>query len=824
MKIRQKQLIIPLTFLLFLGAQQAASSQITSNWTASGGNANFYNLGNWDNGIPGSDDEAVFAIAGPFTVNMDNDAFIKTFTHVIGTLTLTGGNELNVGSTLELNGFLAVANEGSTLNLQTDMHLGVDEQAGVVLLNGADCDVAGDALLGLNGNVGGLTANGNGTTFSSDVLFVGLSGEGNLLIQNSAVVNSTIGQVGISQAFAGEATVTGNGAQWNNENSLAVGVGSGNGTLNIVNGGRASSDATGSIGANSGSSGTVNVHGTGSAFSITGLVNVGDNGVGALNVSNGGNATVDLLRIGRTTTADGEVNVGNGGVVDSTTLIVGRAGSGELNISDGGDVTSEFGTIGETATGIGEVTLTGAGSQWSVNDFLIVAENDGMGALNIQNGSRTVVGVNAFIGGFASTQTTTTGMINVTGENSELVVPDFLMVGNNGTGTLGVSDEGSVVAGTVRIGRRPNSSGAALVFNEGFILADNVVVGREGEGVLSITNMGTVACNTAIIGELPGGTGAISVSDFSALDCIDLEVGAVGTGLLNIRDSGFVNVMGDAVIQPNSEVVMGNPNSGFAGQLAVNGTTTISGDLRLFSAANVSGDIELIDDGSIISLADDISIIDNVSSFGRNIFVQLDTALNFLKTFTGNAPFLGEGTAKFYGQVEPGLTTDSLSFAGNVELESTAELKMQIGGSIPGVSYDQLLVGGDISLAGDLSIEIVNNYTPVAGQEYTLIEIDELRSNVFNGLGQGAVVQTVGNLDLVINYFGGDGNDITVVAVPRNALLGDVNLDGVVDLLDVGPFVILLSNNVFQTEADVNQDGIVSLLDVGPFVAILSGG
>lgn len=57
-----------------------------------------------------------------------------------------------------------------------------------------------------------------------------------------------------------------------------------------------------------------------------------------------------------------------------------------------------------------------------------------------------------------------------------------------------------------------------------------------------------------------------------------------------------------------------------------------------------------------------------------------------------------------------------------------------------------------------------------------------------------------------------------------DVLLGDVNLDGEVNLLDVGPFVDLISLNTFQDEADINLDGAVNLLDVGPFVDLLSGG
>ena len=55
-------------------------------------------------------------------------------------------------------------------------------------------------------------------------------------------------------------------------------------------------------------------------------------------------------------------------------------------------------------------------------------------------------------------------------------------------------------------------------------------------------------------------------------------------------------------------------------------------------------------------------------------------------------------------------------------------------------------------------------------------------------------------------------------------LLGDVNCDGAVDLLDVGPFVDLLTTGGFSDKADVNEDGAVDLLDVGPFVDLISGG
>ena len=54
-------------------------------------------------------------------------------------------------------------------------------------------------------------------------------------------------------------------------------------------------------------------------------------------------------------------------------------------------------------------------------------------------------------------------------------------------------------------------------------------------------------------------------------------------------------------------------------------------------------------------------------------------------------------------------------------------------------------------------------------------------------------------------------------------LLGDMNVDGVVNLIDVQPFVELLSSGVFMANGDVNEDGAFDLNDVAPFVGLLTG-
>ena len=58
---------------------------------------------------------------------------------------------------------------------------------------------------------------------------------------------------------------------------------------------------------------------------------------------------------------------------------------------------------------------------------------------------------------------------------------------------------------------------------------------------------------------------------------------------------------------------------------------------------------------------------------------------------------------------------------------------------------------------------------------------------------------------------------------PPSVILGNVSRDGEVNLLDIPPFVTILSVGGFQIEADFDRDGVTDFLDISPFVTKLSG-
>ena len=73
--------------------------------------------------------------------------------------------------------------------------------------------------------------------------------------------------------------------------------------------------------------------------------------------------------------------------------------------------------------------------------------------------------------------------------------------------------------------------------------------------------------------------------------------------------------------------------------------------------------------------------------------------------------------------------------------------------------------------------------------------------------------------DRVGNTANGDLVSISVGGV----LLGDINCDGELNLLDVQPFVDLLASGTFNPKGDFDGDGAITLLDVSGFVGALGG-
>ena len=171
---------------------------------------------------------------------------------------------------------------------------------------------------------------------------------------------------------------------------------------------------------------------------------------------------------------------------------------------------------------------------------------------------------------------------------------------------------------------------------------------------------------------------------------------------------------------------------------------------------------------------------------------------------------------------------DGLRFAGfgsSVELNELGQIAFFAGLTTDGESFSTGIFVADAD--GQLT-EIVRTGDVIDASDDPLTE--DLRTVALLRFGAeddtGGLTSSFNNSGQLAFYaFFADGSEAIIVssrAVARPVPLGDCNQDGVVNFLDIAPFIAILSSGGFRVEADINEDGIVNFLDISPFVVILS--
>jgi T5SS/PEP-CTERM-associated repeat protein len=121
-----------------------------------------------------------------------------------------------------------------------------------------------------------------------------------------------------------------------------------------------------------------------------------------------------------------------------------------MTIRDAVVVNSRNGYIGYNSGSAGTVAVNGAGSKWVNSENLIIG-NDGSGAMNITNGGM-VNNTSPYFTSYIGLNSGSTGTVTVDGSGSKWTNNGDLYVGCNGQGTLTISNKGLVsVAGTLSI-------------------------------------------------------------------------------------------------------------------------------------------------------------------------------------------------------------------------------------------------------------------------------------------------------------------------------------------------------------------------------------
>ena len=654
----------------------------------------------------------------------------------------------------------------------------VSGQGNLVVRNGSTVTSnSGTAFIGeSNGYTGTATVDGSGSRWNnSGSLFVGVSGTGTLNVTNGGVVSNTVGLIGAASISTGSVTVDGSGSQWNNSFDLSVGN-SGTGTLNVTNGGVVS-NAGGIIGDDSGSTGIVTVDGSGSQWNNSGILFVGNSGTGTLNVTNGGVVSSTAGAIGFNSAANGTATVDGSGSQwnNSSDLSVGTFGTGTLNVTNGGVVSNRTGLIGinSGSTG-GSVTVDGSGSQWN-NSFSLFVGSFGTstGTVNVTNGGLVSVG--------GTTNIRTTGTVTVGGGRFEFGETDLTSFGRIG-GTSGS------LAGNVNISGIHNVANLTVFQNSNFDISE---VNTANTGILFGSAFLATALNNQSTGELRtlssdfvrfegvGSTNAGQINNYGGVteftnDLTNLSGGEIdASGVIRVGE--LSNLSGGTIILTNGSLIADQMIFNEAGGF-INGRGVIEAADGFSNYGNIAlsggttdfrGEVLNSVDGLIVTSGNATTTFFDGLEHQGEIRTQTGSSVVIFEDYSGAGNFTGTGDVFIEGSVNPGNSPAAISFGGNLFLGSESLIHFEIADDSFG-DFDSLLIAGDLTIDGELSVSLLDEFTLSANQQFLIADVLGSTFGEFTSFGEGDVVGNFGGRDLFVTYQAGNGNDIALfTAVPE---------------------------------------------------------
>jgi fibronectin-binding autotransporter adhesin len=637
-----------------------------------------------------------FSTSGNGTLSVTNSGTVDAANMIVGNAgtgtlninsggTVTGSN-VSLGDATTGEGSININGSSSSLTIAPRTLLGFTSGGDITLGNSGSANMNisnGGRMNNINATLGqqasgsaSVTVNGSGSRWdNTGYLRVGDAGSADITLSNSAALNTDSAVLGSAESGSGNVNVI--NANWNNSNGLVVGSG-GSGNLVIAYGSTVNSTTT-TVASASTSNGSVTVSNNGTSLNNTGALTVGRRGDGNLTINSAASVTNSNGIIASYSTSNSSVNItdNNSSWNNSGYLDVGRSGTGQLNISNGARVNNADAYIGRNNTGTGTVNVDGSGTRWQNNGYLQIGRY-GSGTLNVQNGGRVDNTI-----GYLGRSSGSDGTANIQGNGSSWNNANDLQVGGTtfgrgGTGTLNVSDNGTVNVGET----------------------------------LQVWDSSTVNLNNATIN-------AATIS---------------GNGEFNFN-SGTINLSNDLLLNANSS--LNNLNLSAIKTLSVNGTTTLAADdILTLDGGNFSTG-SLVTEGyfdfkrGTFNLTNDDFTVNSTGLMGS--LVQLNQG-QIINVSNNSAVFDGSVLSLNNAQ----FNTDTMINAGALNIEGSAarfsanttinygDIAMQ--GSFATLDGDNLFNNGLINGQGRINASLSNN----SSGEIALYRNDNLR---FTGIG-----------------------------------------------------------------------------------------
>jgi hypothetical protein len=858
------------------------SAATTDTWNT--GSGNWSTAANWTNSSSGHT-----VPANGDTVNIvDSDSTNRTITY-----DYTGSpvslSYLSINNASGGLNTLSIAGNALTVAGPEDIgNSGLGSGLGSIIQSGGSNTVTGSNSIFLghyDGGTGYYTLSG-GTLSGAGLEYVGDS-------QSSGFFTQTGGSNSTGELILGGPNFGFGTYNMSGSSTLTTGymeVGQWNGTFNQT-GGTVNNTNT-EIGSYSGSTGTYNLSGgswNSTSSIIVGGISTAAGGTGVLNV-NGGALTTGLLEIFNTPGTS--VNL-NGGSITASALNFNGVPSlfhwtiGTLKIStsvvwdgaaSGTTTSSVFGTsltLGalRTLSIVGDETLGGSstfaltvgtggnntvsgnltinsgsqlylsGGTLSVNNLI---ENGAFqwtsGTLNINGLQTTTIGSG---GPFGSVFTLGSGQtLNL--YNSATVAGGSLFTINGGNLTeYSMINNGNVVlnSGGFTSYTLFNQAGSYFLVGQGALaniqgpVTNSGEIELGGDGATIYNGLGYTITNTGLI----HGDGVINMNinnqsggELRAESGKRLKFAGGGTnnGKINLQGGTFemsyqlTNGANTGQIEGRGTLIVGSTGLTNNGNMAFSGgVSDVFGDVHNSTGTASQG--ITISGNSNVTFWDDVT--NGTSASDPTLFkVSSGSVATFFGTYSGNG-VSGTGSVFYEADVSPGFSPASVNYGGNVTLDSTSDLKIELGGRTVGTQYDKLNVAGQLSLDGKLDVSLINGFKPKKGDTFDILDWGSLTGTFAGGVN----LPTLGGR---IVWNSSALYSTGVLSVTAAFYAGDFNLDGHVDAADIIAAEKALTNLTgYESQygvtpanlnlvADVNGDGYFTNADLQALLVILKNG
>jgi T5SS/PEP-CTERM-associated repeat protein len=725
----------------------------------------FHDGGNWDVGVPGPLDHAIFDLGSllPYVVSISSDvsnnqlrvgndqlqlAFTPGATYsltsasasvpaiVVGDLISDAGNLNLVNATIATPGLLVVGAEGNgTLSIPAtsrvaagDVSVGVVGNGHLFLQGGGIFTSNGTAIIGRGtGGEGTVVLDQSGTSWNNGgTLNVGLNGNGLLQVSGGAVVNGTGATVGgdavSGAAGSGAVVLSGANSKWNIASSLIVG-GGGVGNVAVGDGAKLINGSA-IVGEAVGSTGTVHLEDSGTSWTTSGAVRIANNGSGDVTVEAGASGSSGALDVGINAAGNLAVTGSGSSWTSNGDMRVGVGHFGTLTIDSGGAVVSPSATVGSAEGAIGQV-LVNNGSTWSNPGVLNVGRGGADGFVALDHGAQLSSGPTN-VGGDGAAGSGNGAVFVRTGSHW---TAGAVALGLGGTGDLEVMGGGVVDAASLVISNGPAASvGSVKVDGSTLRVSGPLEVGHDGTGTLNVINGSSVASLSGAVGSLASGSGTVTIDSIGSWNIgANLDVGVNGAAILNVNN-GRVGAANGFVGRGASGTGTAN-FSGNTGQFALSDSLYIGGD----SVGQQGNGTVSIGAGSTLSASNQVKIwATGTLSFDGTVSTALIDLQGGLLNGNGS---LNSTVTSTNGRIA---TSGALTLSGPLSIETGSNLTKQGTGTLNIVGAQNHGAGATLNVAGGSVLMASNAGTPASGSGAALtpLKIHVSGSNVTLGVDQ----------------------------------------------------------------------------------------